>query len=104
MSETCSVKHVQETSTPVLSTGYATVCVTFKPEDVPGGFLRKVLSVAASKVGCGDVNLASHVMIIVNVGFKKRAGRVAPEVLLLKNPVVLGNQSKCWGGGESAEG
>lgn len=80
---------------------YATVCVTFKPEEVPEGFLRRVLSVAASKVGSGDAALASHVMVIVNVAFKSRAGRLSPDVLLLKNPAVPG--LLCWGGGASGD-
>ncbi|MCS7096327.1 MAG: hypothetical protein RMK50_04635 [Nitrososphaerota archaeon] len=77
---------------------YATVCVTFKPEEVPEGFLRKVLSVAASKVGSGEAALASHVMVVVNVGFRSRAGRLSSDVLLLKSPIVL---ASCWGGGVS---
>ena len=69
--------------------GYATVCVTFKPEDVPAGFLRRVLSIAASKIGNGNVGLASHVMVIVNVAFKGHVGHLSSDVLLLKSPKVL---------------
>ena len=78
--------------------GWATVCVSFRPEEVPSVFLRRVLSVAASKVGSGDVKLASHVMVIVNVYFRGRAGRVSSDVLLLKSPIVLGASPSCWGG------
>lgn len=83
--------------------GWATVCVSFKPEEVPSGFLRRILSVAASKVGSGDVELASHVMVIVNVYFRGRAGRISPDVLLLKSPIVLGVSPLRWGGEASED-
>lgn len=101
MSKCRSLQQVQGASAHVLEGGerYATVCATFKPEEVPEGFLRRVLAVAASKVGSGEVALASHVMVIVNVGFRGRMGRLSPDVLLLKSPIVL--DALCWGGGAS---
>jgi len=68
---------------------YATVCVTLSPEEMSEGFLRKVLSIAAKKLGSGDVRLASHLMLILNVSFDRRDGFLPPDVLLLKNSEVL---------------
>lgn len=75
--------------TACLTKGYATVCITLDPCQVPPSLLRKILSISADKVGSGDVSLASNLMIIANVKFTGRAGRVPPDVLLLKNPSVL---------------
>ncbi|MEM2523026.1 MAG: hypothetical protein QXW82_07765 [Candidatus Bathyarchaeia archaeon] len=93
------LQQVQSAPANLSEDQYATVCVTFKPTEVPESFIRRVLSVAASKVGSGDVALASHIMVIVNVSFRGRAGHLSPDVLLLKNPVVL--RALCWGGGAS---
>ena len=68
---------------------YATICITLRLEDVPREFLKRVLSISASKLGSGDVSLASHMMVVLNVRFNGRAGRLAPDVLLVKSPEVL---------------
>lgn len=68
---------------------YATVCITLVPEEIPRELLRRVLSISASKLGSGDVSLASHIMVVLNVRFNGRAGRLAPDVLLVKSPEVL---------------
>ena len=68
---------------------YATVSVTLHPKEVPREFLKRVLSISASKLGSGDVSLASHMMVVLNVRFNGRAGRLAPDVLLVKNPEVF---------------
>lgn len=73
----------------LLEKGYATVCITLDPCEAPSSFLRKILSISADKIGSGEVSLASNLMIITNVEFNRRAGRVPPDVLLLKNPNVL---------------
>jgi len=77
---------------------YATIFVSINPSELPVPILKRLLSISASKIGSGDVRLASHIMVILNVSFNQRAGRVAPDVLLLKSPIV----SACGvGGGES---
>ena len=68
---------------------YATVCVTLNPSETPAPFLKKVLSISASKLGSGNVQLASQVMIVLNVCFSRRAGLLSPEVLLIKDPTVF---------------
>jgi len=76
---------------------YATVCLSINPNELPAHFLQKLLSISASKIGSGDVKLASHIIIVLNVSFNQRAGRLTPDVLLLKNPDVLA-KPQCWGG------
>lgn len=71
------------------SSRYATVCVTLNPDEVPNGLVKKVLSISAQKLGSGDVRLASHLMLIVNVEFIGRAGPLSPDVVLIKNSDVL---------------
>ncbi|MCS7120856.1 MAG: hypothetical protein RMJ07_06915 [Nitrososphaerota archaeon] len=68
---------------------YATVCVTLRPDEMPKELLKKILSISASKLGTGKVSLASHLMIILNVQLNDMAGRITPEVLLLRDPEVL---------------
>lgn len=91
---------LKDTLAPVQLVGksYATVCITLDPHEIPPGLLRKILSISADKLGSGKVSLASNLMIIANVEFKRRAGRIPPDVLLLKNPKVL-ESAPCWGGG-----
>ena len=72
---------------------YATICVTINPSEVPTSFLRKVLSICASKLGSSNVRLASQVMIVLNVCFDRRAGPLTPEVLLIKDPMVLSSRA-----------
>lgn len=88
------------TSAPaqLLGKSYATVCITLDPCEIPPGLLRKILSISADKLGSGEVSLTSNLMIIANVEFNRRAGRIPPDVLLLKNPKVL-KSAPCWGGG-----
>jgi hypothetical protein len=76
---------------------YATVCLSLNPSELPAPLLKRFLSLSASKIGSGDVKLASHVLVILNVSFRRRAGRLTPDVLLLKNPDVLA-KPRCWGG------
>ena len=76
---------------------YATVCLSLNPRELPAPLLKRFLSLSASKIGSGDVKLASHVLVILNVSFRRRAGRLTPDVLLLKNPDVLA-KPQCWGG------
>lgn len=73
----------------LLNPRYATICVTMSPEDVPRLFLKKVLSICASKLGSRNIDLASHVMVVLNVCFKQRAGRLASDVLLVKSTTML---------------
>jgi len=77
---------------------YATVYLSLNPDEMPAPLLRRLLSISASKIGSGDVKLASHVLVILNVSFNHRAGRLTPDVLLLKNPNVLAEAS---GAGEA---
>jgi len=79
---------------------YATVCLSLNPSELPAPLLKRLVSMSASKIGSRDVKLASHVIIILNVSFNKRAGHLTPDVLLLKNPNVLAEASSA-GGGES---
>jgi len=76
---------------------YATVCLSLNPSELPASLLKRFLSLSASKIGSGNVKLASHVLVILNISFRKRAGRLTPDVLLLKNPEVLA-KPQCWGG------
>jgi len=76
---------------------YATVCLSLNPSELPAPVLKKFLSLSASKIGSGNVKLASHVLVILNVSFRRRAGRLMSDVLLLKNPDVLA-KPQCWGG------
>ena len=76
----------------LLNPRYATICVTMSPEDVPRLFLKKVLSICASKLGSRNIDLASHVMVVLNVCFRQRAGRLASDVLLVKSSDVLGSR------------
>jgi len=76
---------------------YATVCLSLNPSELPVPLLKRFLSLSASKIGSGNVKLASHVLVILNVSFRRRAGRLTPDVLLLKNPEVLA-KPQCWGG------
>jgi len=82
---------------PSLGERYATVCLSLNPSELPASLLKKFLSLSASKIGSGNVKLASHVLVILNVSFIRRAGRLTPDVLLLKNPDVL-SKPECWGG------
>jgi len=77
---------------------YATVYLSLNPDEMPAPLLRRLLSISASKIGSGDVKLASHVLVVLNVSFNHRAGRLTPDVLLLKNPNVLAEAS---GAGEA---
>ena len=83
-----------------LNRRYATICVTMSPEDVPRLFLKKVLSICASKLGSRNIDLASHVMVVLNVCFKQRAGRLSPEVLLVKTPLC---SASCAGEAKASE-
>jgi hypothetical protein len=72
----------------IRSKKYATVSVSISPKELPVSFLKKILAICASKIGSGDVDLASHLLITLNVSFHKRAGRIASDVLIIKNPDV----------------
>lgn len=91
---------LEERVSPTMSEGfstrhhYATVCVTINPSETPPSFLRKVLSICASKLGSNNVRLASQVMVVLNVCFDRRAGLLAPEVLLIKDPKVFSSSAR----------
>jgi len=72
---------------------YATVCLSLNPNELPAPLLKRFLSLSASKIGSGDVKLASHILVILNVSFRRRAGHLTSDVLLLKSPNVLAKPS-----------
>lgn len=67
---------------------FATVSLSVPPSELPNSFMEKILAICASKVGSSDVDLASHLMITLNVSFKRRAGRLMSDVLIIKDPRV----------------
>lgn len=67
---------------------YATVSLSVSPNELPVFLIKKILAICASKIGSSDVDLASHLMITLNVSFHKRAGRLASDVLIVKDPDV----------------
>ena len=67
---------------------YATVSLSIPPNELPPFFMRRVLAICAAKVGSSDVDLASHLMITLNVSFRRRAGRLSSDVLIIKDPEV----------------